>query len=126
MSRRSVIAMLAVAAVVVAGVVIYSTFDPSASRWFPRCPFLMLTGLKCPGCGTQRAIHALLHGDVLSALRFNALLPVSIPLLLLYGYAEVVRTRKPRFYNRVNSVSAILAVLIVVIVWWIVRNICGW
>lgn len=126
MSRRSVIAMLAVAAVVVAGVVIYSTFDPSASRWFPRCPFLMLTGLKCPGCGTQRAIHALLHGDVLSALHFNALLPVSIPLLLLYGYAEVVRTRKPRFYNRVNSVTAILAVLIVVIVWWIVRNICGW
>ena len=126
MSRRSVIAMLAVAAVVVAGVVIYSTFDPSASRWFPRCPFLMLTGLKCPGCGTQRAIHALLHGDVLSALHFNALLPVSIPLLLLYGYAELVRTRKPRFYNRVNSVTAILAVLVVVIVWWIVRNICGW
>ncbi|MDO5771845.1 MAG: DUF2752 domain-containing protein [Bacteroidales bacterium] len=125
MSRRSVIAMLAVAAVVVAGVVIYSTFDPSASRWFPRCPFLMLTGLKCPGCGTQRAIHALLHGDVLSALHFNALLPVSIPLLLLYGYAELVRTRKPRFYNRVNSVTAILAVLIVVIVWWIVRNIFG-
>ena len=125
MSRRSVIAMLAVAAVVVAGVVIYSTFDPTASRWFPRCPFLMLTGLKCPGCGTQRAIHALLHGDVLSALHFNALLPVSIPLLLLYGYAELVRTRKPRFYNRVNSVTAILAVLIVVIVWWIVRNIFG-
>lgn len=125
MSRRSVIAMLAVAAVVVAGVVIYSTFDPSASRWFPRCPFLMLTGLKCPGCGTQRAIHALLHGDVLSALHFNALLPVSIPLLLLYGYAELVRTRKPRFYNRVNSITAILAVLIVVIVWWIVRNIFG-
>ena len=125
MSRRSVIAIVAVAAVVVAGVVIYSTFDPSASRWFPRCPFLMLTGLKCPGCGTQRAIHALLHGDVLSALHFNALLPVSIPLLLLYGYAELVRTRKPRFYNRVNSVTAILAVLIVVIVWWIVRNIFG-
>ena len=125
MSRRSVIAIVAVAAVVV-GVVIYSTFDPSASRWFPRCPFLMLTGLKCPECGTQRAIHALLHGDVLSALRFNALLPVSIPLLLLYGYAEVVRTRKLRFYNRVNSLTAILAVLIVVIVWWIVRNICGW
>ena len=125
MSRRSVIAMLAVAAVVVAGVVIYSTFDPSASRWFPRCPFLMLTGLKCPGCGTQRAIQALLHGDGLSALHFHALLPVSIPLLLLYGYAEVVRTRKPRFYNRVNSVTAILAVLIVVIVWWIVRNIFG-
>ena len=125
MSRRSVIAMLAVAAVVVAGVVIYSTFDPSASRWFPRCPFLMLTGLKCPGCGTQRAIHALLHGDVLSALHFNALLPVSIPLLLLYGYAELVRTRKPRFYNRVNIVTAILAVLVVVIVWWIVRNIFG-
>ena len=118
--------MLAVAAVVVAGVVIYSTFDPSASRWFPRCPFLMLTGLKCPGCGTQRAIHALLHGDVLSALHFNALLPVSIPLLLLYGYAELVRTRKPRFYNRVNSVTAILAVVFFSVYFSMAQNICGW
>ncbi|MGN1245026.1 MAG: DUF2752 domain-containing protein [Muribaculaceae bacterium] len=124
MSRRSIIAIVAVA--VIAGVVIYSTFDPSASRWFPRCPFLMITGLKCPGCGTQRAIHALLHGDMLAALRFNALLPVSIPLLLLYGYAELVRTRRPHFYSRVNSVAAILAVLIVVILWWILRNIFGW
>lgn len=86
----------------------------------------MLTGLKCPGCGTQRAIHALLHGDVVTALRFNALLPVSIPLLVIYGFADVARTRHQQFFSRVNSRTAILTVLAVVILWWILRNIFGW
>ena len=126
MSRSKIAIIVAIAALVVVAGVIYATFDPSASRFFPRCPFLMLTGLKCPGCGTQRAIHALLHGALLTALRFNALLPTSVVLLALYGYAEVVRKSHPRFYSRVNSSTAITAVLIVVVAWWIVRNVFGW
>lgn len=126
MTRRRIAIAGAVIVAVIAGVLIYSAFDPSASRFFPRCPFLMLTGLKCPGCGTQRAIHALLHGHLLAALRFNALLVVAIPLLLLYGYGEMVRTCRPHFYHRINSLPAIIAVLIVVVLWWILRNIFGW
>lgn len=126
MSRRRIIIAVAAVVAVIAGALIYSAFDPAASRFFPRCPFLMLTGLKCPGCGTQRAIHALLHGEVLAALRLNALLVVSIPLLALYGYGEVVRTSRPHFYSRINSLPAIIAVLAVVVLWWILRNILGW
>ena len=39
---------------------VYSHIHPSSSPLFPKCPFLMLTGMKCPGCGSQRALHALL------------------------------------------------------------------
>ena len=116
----------AVAVIVIAGIAIYSTFDPSTVRFFPRCTFLTLTGLKCPGCGTQRAIHALLHGNFLEAVRFNAMMVASVPLLALYGYAEIVRKSKPRFYNRVNSTPIILTIFVLVVLWWILRNVFGW
>ena len=116
----------AVAVIVMAGIAIYSTFDPSTVRFFPRCTFLTLTGLKCPGCGTQRAIHALLHGNFLEAVRFNAMMVASVPLLALYGYAEIVRKSKPRFYNKVNSTPIILTIFVLVVLWWILRNVFGW
>lgn len=46
--------------------------DPATSRLFWPCPFHWLTGLHCPGCGAQRALHALLHGRVLEAVSANA------------------------------------------------------
>ena len=116
----------AVAVIVIEGIAIYSTFDPSTVRFFPRCTFLTLTGLKCPGCGTQRAIHALLHGNFLEAVRFNAMMVASVPLLALYGYAEIVRKSKPRFYNKVNSTPIILTIFVLVVLWWILRNVFGW
>ena len=116
----------AVAVIVIAGIAIYSTFDPSTVRFFPRCTFLTLTGLKCLGCGTQRAIHALLHGNFLEAVRFNAMMVASVPLLALYGYAEIVRKSKPRFYNKVNSTPIILTIFVLVVLWWILRNVFGW
>ncbi len=39
------------------------------------CLFHQLTGLWCPGCGGQRALHFLLHGQFLTALRHNVLVP---------------------------------------------------
>jgi hypothetical protein len=48
-------------------------FNPAKSRFYPVCEFHRLTGLNCPGCGMTRAFHALLHGDILSALRDNVL-----------------------------------------------------
>ena len=40
------------------------------------CPFAMMTGLPCPGCGLTRGWVALMHGDVGSAFTFNAFGPV--------------------------------------------------
>jgi hypothetical protein len=64
-----------VAAMVIgSGLVAY--FDPAKANFFPVCPLLELTGFACPGCGLTRGFHALFHGDVLTALDFNALIPV--------------------------------------------------
>lgn len=57
-------------------------FDPNAARSIlPPCPFLALTGWLCPGCGSTRALHALLHGDLVRALAMNPLLVIASPLL---------------------------------------------
>ncbi len=61
--------------------VILFLFSPTRYAFYPRCPLHVWTGLHCPGCGSLRAVHSLLHGDFLSALRFNALLILSAPLL---------------------------------------------
>ena len=53
--RRSLIIILAVAALLVFGFIYYA-LDPSQSGVFPRCTFLTLTGYKCPGCGSQRSM----------------------------------------------------------------------
>jgi|LSQX01.2.fsa_nt_gb hypothetical protein len=65
----------------VAAALILYCFDPSRTSVFPPCPFHYLTGCNCPGCGSLRAIHSLLHGNVSTALSMNPLMVVSIPIL---------------------------------------------
>lgn len=58
--------------------------DPTDTNgWFPKCLFYKLTGFKCVGCGTQRAIHCLMHGEVNRALHYNAFVLCVLPWYLL-------------------------------------------
>jgi hypothetical protein len=59
-------------------------FSPQEYSFYPRCPFYALTGHYCPGCGATRAVAELLHGQVASALHFNAAFTLLLPLLLWY------------------------------------------
>lgn len=123
--RRSFIIVIAIA-VLMLFAFLYYVLDPSASSLFPRCIFLETTGYKCPGCGSQRAIHALLHGDVVGAFRYNAFLLIGIPWIGLCLFAESRRTRNPRLYVRLNAPLLIWLFLIMVLLWWLLRNIFDW
>lgn len=109
--------------VIAAAGIIFFVFDPSVSALFPKCPFRMLTGLQCPGCGSQRAIHALLHLDIAAAFRYNALLVVSIPVVALLLAAEAYRQKKPEFYARIHHPALIWGYFCATLLWWIGRNI---
>lgn len=109
------------AAVVGAAAIFYYLADP-ATDIMPRCVFNMLTGWKCPGCGSQRMIHALLHGDLTDAWHHNAFFILLIPLLLLLGFAEILRKRIPGFYRRLHSPNIIISLLGVTMLWWLLRN----
>lgn len=103
-------------------IIIYGTFNPE-SKFFPKCIFYVVTGWKCPGCGTQRAIHSLLIGDFSAALGYNAMMIFFLPVIAILWVAALVRLRYPRFYNAVNSRPIILATLFIVVGWGILRNI---
>lgn len=105
---------------------VYALLDPARSALFPKCPFYVFTSLKCPGCGSQRALHALLHGDVSGAFSYNALLVVSVPLVLLLLYAELLRKKNPRLYFTLHKPGFILSLAGLIVLWWIFRNIFSW
>lgn len=108
-------------------IVIYHRFSPTASVFFPKCPFLLLTGQKCPGCGSQRAIHALLHANVVSAFTHNALLVVSLPYVALQIFARLhARCRpSPTLLPAIESPRVIRTIIILVLAFWIARNVFG-
>jgi len=59
--------------------------DPTSATWPLRCPSLALLGIFCPGCGSQRAIHSLLHGELGAAVSYNplvVLMLIVLPLLV--------------------------------------------
>jgi len=92
---------------------------------FPKCPFRELTGLKCAGCGSQRAIHHLLNFDFINAAKENIMLVISIPYILI-GYIfsllkqpnEIVLKWRKRLFGQ----KAILIILTIIILFWILRN----
>ena len=110
----------------VAAAVVYGLFDPAKYVFFPKCPFRLLTGgLRCPGCGSQRAIHALLNLEFKEAFLHNPMVIISIPFLLLLAAASIMKDSQPDFYNKMNSSLLSKLLLVLFIGWWIIRNIFG-
>ena len=56
-------------------------FNPTQYGFYPVCYFHAATVLNCPGCGSLRALHQLLHGHVAEAARHNLLLLLCLPFL---------------------------------------------
>ena len=48
-------------------------------------------GVRCPGCGSLRALHALAHGDLKAALAFNAPLVIALPVIAFLFFIPLLR-----------------------------------
>ncbi|WP_424534586.1 DUF2752 domain-containing protein [Sphaerisporangium viridialbum] len=120
---RSMLAPLGAAVLTGAVFTYVGAVDPNAPGHYPTCPFLFITGLYCPGCGTLRTIHALAHGDVVAALGLNPLAVATIPFLLFWWGRWTLRTWQGRpVRTSLAHPAYIWAFLALVIVYWIVRN----
>ncbi len=120
-SRRLTAA--AIWALLAAGGAYLYWFEPGKTGIFPICPFRALTGLNCPGCGTTRALHQLLHGHVVAAFELN---PLTILLLPVLAYALVSFTKSAITGRPMPDISIqpryVWLSLIVMCGFWIFRN----
>lgn len=115
---------LGVAALAVgAGSVIWLADPTTPGGLLPICPTKALFGIDCPGCGSLRMLYALMHGDVASALRYNALGVVAVVLLLIafatWTYGKAVG-RSIRGWQHWRWSPAVA--LVVTVAWFVVRN----
>ena len=113
--------------VLVAGVYLYSQFNPEEHLLFPKCPVYILTGYKCPGCGSQRAFHNLFHGNFLTAFMYNPFMVLLVPYVLYGVYIEFIANRlNPRIVRLRNIFFgkwALFVLAVVLLLFTILRNI---
>ncbi|MCW4451447.1 MULTISPECIES: DUF2752 domain-containing protein [Chryseobacterium group] len=84
-----------------------------------------LSGYSCPGCGSQRAIHELLHLNFKEAFAYNPLLVASIPYITL-GIAfstESLKTRYPKTRKFLYGQNALYVIMAILVLFFIFRNI---
>ena len=91
----------------------------------PQCLVKQLTGWSCPGCGSQRALHALINGGPARALSYNYFLPVTILFIALCGLHWVLPGNPliEKTYRKITAPAALYILLGMVTAWTIVRNI---
>jgi len=80
--------LIGAVAAIVSGVVVLFLFDPARYPIYPVCPFYKTTGLLCPGCGSLRAIHQLIHGHLAAAWQLNPLFVTLAPFAVWLGLRE--------------------------------------
>lgn len=113
------------AILIVSTAYIYKTYNPLEVGFFPKCPFYTLTGFFCPGCGSQRALHHLLNGNILLAFEKNALFLIALPYVGFGAFLDI----KNNYNNKLIQIRktfygtlAIWVVFSIIIIFWIVRN----
>ena len=103
----------------------YSFFNPSEHSFFISCPIKYATGFYCPGCGSQRAIHQLLHFNIINAFRLNPLMVLSLPIIFyglwlqMWNFIFETKYRVRLFYSKLFIYGYFGTVLL----YWILRNI---
>ena len=118
--------VLAAGAVLGASVLLHLR-DPHQPGGYLYCPWLLLTGTYCPGCGGLRAVNDLTHGDLAAAASSNLLFVGAIPLLLVLWtrwFADRWRGVH-RVADQHRTVVWVSVFGFVALVFWVVRNLPG-
>jgi hypothetical protein len=100
-------------------------FDPAHNKFYPVCLFHQMTGLNCPGCGATRALHALMHGHIADAARFNLLFLLCLPYLGWIAARTGLGWLEEKRLNVAISSTAMWTFLVMSVVFGVLRNLPG-
>jgi Protein of unknown function (DUF2752) len=115
----------AFACLTLAAAALLSAFDPAVTWWFPSCPLRELTGWLCPFCGSLRALHALLQGDLSAAWRMNPLTTLGAAAGLIALVHDAVRPARAMQFDRLFSLCFSPHGLVLAVAFGVLRNIPG-
>ena len=119
-ARTELYTALGTGAVFAAALTYVGFVDPhQPGSLFPPCPFKLLTGWNCPGCGGLRMTHDVLHGDIAAAITDNVFLLVGLPLLAVWALWRK-RQGRPILTWWLGA-----SVVVSAVAWTIVRNLPG-
>ncbi len=121
--RASMRAPVAVGAAGLSVAVLLHFYDPHSSGSYGYCPFLLLTGHPCPGCGGLRAMNDLTQLDVGAAVSSNAL-AVALVVVLAVAFLRWIphrwRGERPQLI-RLGTRTGV-AVMLLIFAFGIFRN----
>ena len=100
--------------------------DPNTVGHYPTCPFLAITGRYCPGCGALRAVHALAHGDPMTALARNPFVVVALGYVVVAWVLWLERTASGRPVRWLAPAWVLYSVLGAILMFGVLRNLPGW
>lgn len=105
------------------GCVLLYLRDPAGGGIFPSCPFRVITGYECPGCGTGRALHQLMHGHIRAAFGLNVFAMLVLPILVYAGLSSLSLTFRGIPLPSVHVPPRLLwGIPVLVVSFWVARN----
>ncbi len=103
---------------------LYVFWNPTETNLFPSCPVYAATGIYCPGCGSQRAAHKILNGNIIEGVRHNYMIVLLAMVLLYQGFVYVMNDMLgKKIPNLLHKSKVTFSILIIVILFWVLRNI---
>jgi len=125
--RERITAPVLVAGAVLGASVVLHLRDPHQSGSYLFCPWLLLTGTHCPGCGGLRAVNDLTRGDLAAAASSNLLLVVAAPVLVIL-WSRWFTDRWRGVQRVVHQRAALLGTMAfgaLALAFWVLRNLPG-
>ncbi|GAB3250719.1 DUF2752 domain-containing protein [Alteromonas gracilis] len=122
---RRVAPLLIGAGVAASATVALHLRDPHVSGSWGFCPWLLLTGTYCPGCGGLRAVNDLTELRLSDAASSNLLFVAALPFIVLLWSREVVWAWRGERRPWLSPRAFALVVSTLILGFWVVRNLPG-
>ena len=101
--------------------ILYFVFISLTNIGIP-CPFRLVMGLQCPGCGISRMLAALVRLDFVAAFRYNPVILLTSPILLF----AFIRSDIDYIRTGTSSIDRYrvlwIAELVILLVFGVIRN----
>ncbi|WP_375242593.1 DUF2752 domain-containing protein [Lacinutrix sp.] len=128
MPKKQTILLSIILVLAISGLLaLYFLYNPATNTFFPKCVFYTTTNLYCPGCGSQRAIHNILKGNILNGIRHNILIVLLFLVLIYKAILFILKLLLKKEYNSLlNNPIVTKSILVFVLAYWILRNISSY